>query len=487
MTTPKRATKRNGAKVSSSKPAADAAAPDLDPVDGSVADTAATDEAVGRIDTPAPVTAPAAPEASDPGRASTKVVIVGQGYVGLPVAMRAVEVGYDVVGFDLDKRKVSGLVDGLSHIDDVTPADVSAALATGRYRPTETVRDLVGFDLAVITVPTPLTDGAPDTSYIESAAATLGRFLRPGATVILESTTYPGTTEDMVGAILEAESGLIPGVDFHLGYSPERIDPGNATWDFQRTPKVVAGIDETSSKVIADFYATLVDTVVPVRGTREAELTKLLENTFRHVNIALVNELAMRSRSMGIDFWDVIRAASTKPFGFMSFYPGPGVGGHCLPVDPSYLSWQFERQLGTASRFVETANEINRAMPSYVVQRVQASLNERRKPVKGSRVLVLGVAYKKNSNDARETPATEVIDGLMGLGAEVAVHDPHVEDYPHDDVVDRVELTAAEVASADAVVLVTDHDAVDYDLILANAPYVFDARHRLDGPIVEHL
>lgn len=428
---------------------------------------------------------PAAPSAVD--RATVKVVVVGQGYVGLPVAMRAVEIGYDVVGFDLDKRKVSGLVDGQSHIDDVSHADVTLALATGRYLPTETVRDLVGFDVAVITVPTPLTDGVPDTSYIESAASTLSRFLRPGATVVLESTTYPGTTEELVGAILETESGLKVGDDFHLGYSPERIDPGNTAWNFQRTPKVVSGVDEASLAAVSAFYGSLVDEIVPVAGTREAELTKLLENTFRHINIALVNELAMHARALGVDFWDVIRAASTKPFGFMTFYPGPGVGGHCLPVDPSYLSWQFERKVGSVSRFVEIANEINRTMPTYVVQRVQASLNDRAKPVKGSRVLLLGVAYKKNSNDARETAATEVIDRLVGLGADVRVHDPHVEDFPPYDIVTRVDLSADEVATADAVVVITDHDDLDWDLIASHATYVFDARHRLSGPNIEHL
>lgn len=422
-----------------------------------------------------------------PNLAAQRVAVLGQGYVGLPVAMRAVEVGHDVVGFDPNAGKVSGLQNGRSHIDDVTHADVSAALDTGRYLPTDASRDLVGFDIAIITVPTPLKDGAPDTSYIEAAAEMLGRFVRPGCIVVLESTTYPGTTEDLVAPILLSESGLRAGDDFHLGYSPERIDPGNPTWDFKRTPKVVSGVDEASAKLVAEFYETLVDVVVPVKGTREAELTKLLENTFRHVNIALVNELAMHARSIGIDFWDVTRAASTKPFGYMAFYPGPGVGGHCLPVDPSYMSWQFERQLGAVSRFVKIANDVNSNMPSYVVQRIQASLNDREKAVKRSRVLVLGVAYKKNSNDARETPATELITGLLALGADVRVHDPHVEDYPPYDLVPRVELTEAEVQSSDVVVLVTDHDAVDYDLVLANADYVFDARHRLNAPGVEHL
>ena len=297
--------------------------------------------------------------------------------------------------------------------------------------------------------------------------------------MILESTTFPGTTEEVVGPILTGESGLIPGSDFHLGYSPERIDPGNATWDFVRTPKVVSGVDQASLDAVTSFYGQLVDTVVPVSGTMEAELTKLLENTFRHVNIALVNELAVHARSLGIDFWEVIEAASTKPFGFMPFRPGPGVGGHCLPVDPTFLSWRFERRLGTPSRFIKVANEINTEMPAYVVQRVQAGLNDRCKPVKGSRILVLGLAYKPNSNDARETPAEHVIQGLIDLGAIVEIHDTHVIDPELPVGVDLVDLTAARLAHADAVVLLTDHDDVDYDLVMAEADYVFDSRNRL--------
>ncbi len=417
-----------------------------------------------------------------------RIAILGQGYVGLPVAIRAVEAGYDVVGFDPDQRKADGLKAGQTHIDDVTGADVAAALATGRYLPTSSEADLAGFDIAVITVPTPLRDGAPDMSFIESATRLAGAHLRTGATVILESTTYPGTTDGFVAPILEEVSGLTAGRDFSLGFSPERIDPGNETWNFQRTPKIVSGIDAGSLKVVQGFYDDLVDETVATKGTREAELSKLLENTFRHVNIALVNEIAINARGLGIDFWDVIDAAKTKPFGFMPFYPGPGVGGHCLPIDPSYLSWQFERELGTVSRFVKIANQINDGMPAEVVRRVQAGLNERRKPVNGSRVLVIGIAYKKNSNDARETPATGVIKGLLDMGADVRVHDAHVERYVLDDQITRVELTPEEASASDAVVIVTDHDEIDFDMLVANAPYIFDARHRLaDDGAVEHL
>lgn len=416
-----------------------------------------------------------------------RLAVVGQGYVGLPLAMRAVEVGFDVIGFDLDGAKVSGLAAGQTHIDDITDADVAAALATGRYRPTAAVHDMDGFDVAVITVPTPLRDGAPDLSYIESAGQMLSGHVTLGCTVILESTTYPGTTEEVLAPILEAGSGLVSGRDFHLGFSPERIDPGNLTWNFQRTPKVVSGVDEASCTAVQQFYDHLVDHTVPVSGTREAELTKLLENTFRHVNIALVNELAQHSYELGIDIWEVIAAAATKPFGFTAFYPGPGVGGHCLPIDPSYLSWKIQRQLGTTSRFVEIANDVNDHMPAYVVQRVLLGLNERSKAVKGSHVLVLGLAYKKNSNDARETPATAVIESLLALGAEVRVHDTHVGAHVLDERAPRVVLEPGEVAAADVVVLVTDHDDVDYDLVLTHAGYVFDSRHRLVGVNVEHL
>ncbi len=417
----------------------------------------------------------------------TKVVVVGQGYVGLPLAMRAVEVGYDVTGFDVDKNKVSVLTAGRSHVDDISDGEVSAALESGRFRVSDHHSALQDFDIAVITVPTPLRDGAPDISFIEAAAQTVGRYTTRGSLVVLESTTYPGTTDEVVASILASESGLEAGRHFLLGYSPERIDPGNTTWTFQRTPKVVSGTTAASLMAVRNFYDTLVDETVPVSGTREAELTKLLENTFRHVNIALVNELAMHSKTLGVNIWNVIDAAATKPFGFMPFFPGPGVGGHCLPVDPSYLSWQFEREVGSVSKFVKIANAINDGMPGYVVRRVQDGLNERFKPVRGSRILVLGAAYKKNCNDARETPASGVIKGLLDLGAEVHLHDSHVDEYELDDVVSRVDLTAEEVSAADAVVIVTDHDDIDYAMVAEKASYVFDTRRRMASLGAEQL
>lgn len=263
-----------------------------------------------------------------------RVVVVGQGYVGLPLAIRAAEVGHEVIGYDVDSRRVKSLAAGESFVEDVTSERIRAALDSGAYRPSESARDCGGFDVAVVTVPTPLHEGTPDLRYIRESAVTLARYLRPGAVVVLESTTYPGTTQEMFAPILEDGSGLTAGTDFHLGYSPERIDPGNTVWGFQQTPKVVAGVNEASLKAVQDFYDELVDTTVPVGSPKEAELAKLLENTFRHVNIALVNEIAMFAHHLDIDVWQAIDAASTKPFGFMKFTPGPGVGGHCLPIDP---------------------------------------------------------------------------------------------------------------------------------------------------------
>jgi UDP-N-acetyl-D-glucosamine dehydrogenase len=413
---------------------------------------------------------------SDLGR----VLVMGQGYVGLPLAMRAVEVGYDVVGFDVDANRVKRLAAGESYVEDVPGGVLGAALASGRYRPSSETKACAGFDVAVITVPTPLREGNPDLSYIEDAARTLARFLRPGATVVLESTTYPGTTEELVGPIMEEGSGLVAGSDFHLGYSPERIDPGNPTWTFVNTPKVVSGIDERSLQAVQGFYDSLVERTVPVGSPKEAELTKLLENTFRHVNIALVNELAMFANDLGIDVWQAIDAASTKPFGYMRFTPGPGVGGHCLPIDPSYLSWRVRRSLGHSFRFVELANDVNDHMPDYVVRRLIAALNRRRLPVNGSRVLLLGLAYKANTSDARESPAMVVADRLLSMGAVVHAADPHVVESPHiDNRIVRVDLSADELAAADAVVLLMDHDTFDYELVARSARYVLDCRRRL--------
>jgi len=370
----------------------------------------------------------------------------------------------------------------------VSSAELQEILDAGTFHPSADPRSCAGFDVAVIAVPTPLREGTPDLRYIEESARTLARYLRPGATVALESTTYPGTTTDLVGPLLEEGSGLIAGVDFHLGYSPERIDPGNRTWNLVTTPKVVSGVNPASLEHLQAFYGSVVEHTVPVSDPKVAELAKLMENTFRHVNIALVNELAVFAHELGIDVWEAIAAASSKPFGYMPFVPGPGVGGHCLPIDPSYLSWRVQRTLGQSFRFVELANDINNHMPDYVVRRLVGALNQRRKPVNGSTVLLLGLAYKKNSGDARESPARRVASLLLDMGAEVRAADPHVVEDAHvDRRVVRVAATAEQLAEADAVILLADHDAFDLELVVEHAGYVLDTRHRVTGPNVESL
>jgi UDP-N-acetyl-D-glucosamine dehydrogenase len=415
-----------------------------------------------------------------------RLVIVGQGYVGLPVAMRACAAGFDVVGLDLDEARVKRLAAGESITEDVSDQQVADALASGRYRPTTDAADCAGFELAIISVPTPLREGNPDLSHIESAARTLATHLTAGACVVLESTTYPGTTEELVGPLLEEGSGLVVGDDFHLGYSPERLSPGDPELRFESTPKVVSGVDEASLAVVQGLYDRLVERTVPVSGTREAELTKLLENTFRHVNVALINELAMFANDLGIDVWEAIDAATTKPHGYLRFTPGPGVGGHCLPVDPSYLSWRVRSSLGQPFRFVELANDVNEHMPEYVVRRLVVAFNERGLAMRGRRILLLGLSYKRNTGDARESPSLLVAKLLQDLGAEVVGADPHVEDdlQPR---IERVEATADEVERADAVVVLVAHDAFDLPALAAGADYVFDTQHCVEGPNVEHL
>ncbi|MEV4348658.1 nucleotide sugar dehydrogenase [Actinoplanes sp. NPDC049596] len=417
-----------------------------------------------------------------------KVVVAGQGYVGLPLAVHAARAGHTVVGYDVDEERVKRLAAGESYVDDVSSEELRTLVDSGMLRPTHDPRTCAGFDVAVIAVPTPLREGTPDLGYIEESARTLARYLRPGATVALESTTYPGTTSDLVAPILEEGSGLIAGTDFYLGYSPERIDPGNREWHLAVTPKVVSGINPASLQRIQAFYGTIVEHTVPVSDCKAAELAKLLENTFRHVNIALVNELAVFAHELGIDVWEAIDAASSKPFGFMRFTPGPGVGGHCLPIDPSYLSWRVQRTLGQSFRFVELANDINNHMPDYVVRRLVAALNERRKPVNGSRILLLGLAYKRDSGDARESPARRVAALLLSMGADVHAADPHVvEDATIDRRVRRVTATEEQIAAADAVVLLADHSEFDLNLVARHAAYVLDTRHCLTGPTVEAL
>ena len=420
-------------------------------------------------------------------RASTKVVVVGQGYVGLPLAVRAVEVGYTVLGYDIDKSRITRLKNGDSFVEDI-PADVLAeTFASGRFAVSDDLQAVDGFDIAVITVPTPLRDGVPDLSYIEESGADLSRFLRPGATVVLESTTYPGTTEELLVPILEKGSGLKAGTDFHVGYSPERIDPGNKTFRFENTPKVVSGLTPESLETIQAFYSDLVIEAIPVPSPKEAELTKLLENTFRHVNIALVNELAIFAAQLDIDVWAAIEAAGTKPFGYMKFTPGPGVGGHCLPIDPSYLSWQVKQTLGHPFRFVELANDVNEHMPDHVVNRVGRILNEHQRSIKGSKLLLLGLAYKPNSGDSRETPVRPIAESLNKLGAIVQCCDTWVDPDAFPLTTERVDLTPAILADADLVIMLTNHQDFDLKMIEDHSKAIFDTRNVLSGPNVTRL
>ncbi len=418
-----------------------------------------------------------------------RLVVIGQGYVGLPLAMRAVEVGHQVVGIDLDQNRIQRLNSGNSFIEDIDSSVLQAAISGGRYCVSDDFATSKDFDVAVITVPTPLKESVPDLGFIESAAASLAPYIGRGATVVLESTTYPGTTRELLVPILESGSGLVAGQDFHVGYSPERIDPGNQVWTFVTTPKVVSGLTELCLRKISDFYGSLVNQIVPVKGCEEAELTKLLENTFRHVNIALVNELAVFARELGVDLWAAIDAASTKPFGYMRFTPGPGVGGHCLPIDPSYLSWRVRQSLGKPFRFVELANDVNEHMPEYVIRRVLLNLNRVKKTVNGSKIVALGLAYKRNSGDARETPAIPIINELARLGAAVTVVDPFVTELPTalSDVALRP-LSDSLITEADLVLLLTDHDCFDFVSIASMSQRVFDTRNRFaEAPNVELL
>ncbi|MGA1439997.1 MAG: nucleotide sugar dehydrogenase [Ilumatobacteraceae bacterium] len=412
---------------------------------------------------------------------TAKVAVIGQGYVGLPVAMRASQVGFPTLGFDVDEPRIAALQSGRSHVGDVPDTELAAALAAG-YRASSDPADLAGFDGAVVSVPTPLRDGAPDRSALESAGALLAPHVRRGCCVILESTTYPGTTTELLGPILAAGSGLQPGADFHLGYSPERIDPGNARWNLVNTPKVVSGVDAASLTVVDAFFSALVATTVPVGNCAEAETTKLLENTFRHVNIALVNELAMVAHELDIDVWNVIAAADTKPFGFMRFTPGPGVGGHCLPIDPTYLSWRVKQDLGRPFRFVELANEVNDRMPEHVAERVVRLLNEHGRAAKGAKVLMLGLAYKAGTADFRESPSIPVLKALRGWGIDVDVCDPYVDgERLPTGVGELVPFDELALSSADLVLVMVDHPDFDPARVAATARLVFDAKGLLRG------
>ncbi|GAB3090781.1 nucleotide sugar dehydrogenase [Isoptericola nanjingensis] len=390
--------------------------------------------------------------------------------------------GLQVRGFDVTTPVVDALNEGRSHVDDISDADVASMVEAG-FRATADVEDIRGAGAVVICVPTPLgQDGGPDLGAVIAATRTVAGVLEPGMVVVLESTTYPGTTEEVLKPILE-ESGLRCGEDFHLAFSPERIDPGNPTYGMKNTPKVVGGLTPEATERAAALYSRFVDTVVVAKGAREAETAKLLENTYRHINIALVNEMARFCHELGIDLWDVIRLAKTKPFGFQAFYPGPGVGGHCIPIDPNYLSHNVRSRLGYPFRFVELAQEINATMPSYVVRRAQDILNEDAKAMRGSRVLVLGVTYKPNIADQRESPAVAVARALVAQGADLVFHDPHVAQWHvNGEVLDRVADLDTAILDADLVILVQNHSAYDVDVLAEKSVRFFDTKGATTHP-----
>jgi UDP-N-acetyl-D-glucosamine dehydrogenase len=412
--------------------------------------------------------------------------VVGLGYVGLPLAVEFARAGYHTTGIDLDDRKIQAVSEGRSYIPDVATADVLKLKNDGKLDATTDFSIVRELDTINICVPTPLRKTKdPDMSYIVSAVEAIAKHLHPGMLIVLESTTYPGTTDEVVQPLLE-ETGLKAGVDFFLAFSPERVDPGNPTFHTHNVPKVVGGFTPTCSKLAAALYGSAIQTLVPVSSTRVAEMVKLLENTFRAVNIGLVNELALMCDKMNIDVWEVVDAAKTKPFGFMAFYPGPGLGGHCIPIDPFYLSWKA-KQTGFEPRFIELAGHVNASMPHFVVDKVVEALNERRKPVNGSTVLIAGIAYKRDIDDMRESPALDVMGLLHAKGAKLAYADPyvpqlHAREWSGREDLRAVEMTRGSISQYDCVVIVTDHKVFDYDGLVAEADVIVDTRNAIKAP-----
>ena len=422
--------------------------------------------------------------------AQIDLVVIGLGYVGLPLAQEATRAGLRVVGLDVNPSAVDGLNAGHSHVDDLSDADIRQLLDDG-FRATTDPAVLADAQVSVICVPTPLGEaGGPDLGAVTAATRTIAEHLHRGQLVILESTTYPGTTDEVVRPLLE-QGGLTAGTDFHLAFSPERIDPGNQDWGLANTPKVVGGLTPACTDRAAAFYGKFVERVVPAVGMKEAETAKLLENTYRHINIALVNEMARFCHELEIDLWDVIRCASTKPFGFQAFFPGPGVGGHCIPIDPNYLSHNVRAKLGYPFRFVELAEEINATMPAYVAHRAQNLLNEDGKAIHGSSVLLLGVTYKPDIADQRESPAIPLARQLSGLGADVIYHDPRVTQWRAGVPVTRADDWADDldtaVRRADLVVLVQHHQEYDVAALAGRAQLFFDTRGVTTGPEARRL
>ena len=415
------------------------------------------------------------------------LTVVGLGYVGLPLAYEASRSGMRVFGLDTNPSVVERLSKGESHIDDIDSDQLSSMIDAG-FSPTVEPDCISDSEVVLICVPTPLDDdGTPDIGQIEAAAEVVSQHLRPGSLVVLESTTYPGTTEDVVRPILEAGSGLTAGTDFHLAYSPERIDPGNLEWGVRNTPKVVGGLTAACTDRAVRFYDQVVDTVVPTSGLREAEFAKLLENTYRHVNIALMNEMAVFCHELGIDLWAAITAAETKPFGFQAFRPGPGVGGHCIPIDPNYLSW-VARSVGFRLRFVELAQEVSERMPAYVARRIQDALNRSGKAVNGAHIVLAGVTYKPNVTDHRETPARPLALHLQGMGGRVSYVDPMVDEFQVGGrSLERISELSEAIRVADVLVLLQAHEEFINSTILDSATCILDTSGRLTGRNVERL
>jgi UDP-N-acetyl-D-glucosamine dehydrogenase len=409
-----------------------------------------------------------------------KVGVIGLGYVGLPLAVIFAKAGFRVTGIDLDEKKVQAVNAGKSYILDVPSEDVNGLVSTGTLRATTDFSVCADLDLISICVPTPLRKtGDPDLSFIISATESIAPYVHSGMVVVLESSTYPGTTRELVLPRLTAQKGMSVGEEVFIGFSPERVDPGRTDWTTKNTPKVVGGITEACSEMTSLWYSQALDTVVKVSSTEVAEMAKLLENTFRMINIGLVNELAMMCDRLQVDVWEVIDAAATKPFGFMKFTPGPGLGGHCIPIDPHYLSWKL-KTLNYTARFIELASEINTNMPRYTVEKIQDALNSVGKPVKGSRILLLGVAYKPDIDDLRESPALDVIHLLNEKGGEVIYHDPYIPQIRMDDgIMESREDWLVEVANADVVVIITNHSLFDYGKILSEARLIVDTRNAL--------
>lgn len=412
---------------------------------------------------------------------SATIGVVGLGYVGLPLIRAFVSKGFNTIGFDVDAAKIDSLRKGESYIGHIPSDWMAEIVANQKFVPTDDMSKMSQADALLICVPTPLTGSRdPDLSYVESTVREIAKHLRNGQIVVLESTTYPGTTKEVVQPILES-SGLTAGKDFFLAYSPEREDPGNLDFTAQSIPKVVGGIDPASCELACELYRQAVVEIVPVRSCEVAEACKILENTYRAINIAMVNELKVLFQGMDIDIWEVIEAAKTKPFGFQAFYPGPGLGGHCIPIDPFYLSWLARKQ-GSVTRFIELAGEINTNMPDYVIRKVVEALNDHRKPVRGSKICVLGAAYKKDVDDPRESPSFKLMELLVERGAELSYNDPHIPTLPkmrHYNVpsLSSQELTADFLASLDCVLIATDHTAYDYNEIVKHAKLVVDTRN----------